>query len=134
MTKLLLSFILFISVSAFLPACAVRTPDTVHTEKQASREARIDALLQGYRRSIEELSARTSSAAAAGRTDFKEALDKLDRSHREAVQLLRKLREATNTAWSGVNDELQASLDRLKQAYEHARDIPPAQARPGEDR
>ena len=106
-----------------LPACAGRTPDTVHTEKQSTRETRIDSLLKDIRKRLDGLNANVAASADSGRADVKTAIDELNRNHREAAENLQKLRDATNTTWSGVNDELQRSLDRLKETYERSKGI-----------
>ena len=113
-----------------LPACASRTPDTVHTEKQSAREARIDALLQDVRRRLDAVNATAERSGEIGRAEVKAAIDELNRNHREAMEKLQKLRDATNTTWGGVNDELQRSLDRLKQAYERTKNVLPGDPGP----
>jgi len=110
---------------ALLPACAGRTPDTVHTEKQSSRESRIDALLQDIRRRLDAVNASVERSGEIGRAEVKSAIDELNQNHREAAEKLQKLRDSTNTTWGGVNDELQQSLDRLKQTYERTKNILP---------
>lgn len=120
MKNLLVPAAVIISLS-LLPACAGRTPDTVHTEKQSSREARIETLLKDIRKRLDGLNAAVAASSESGRADVKAAVDELNRNHREAAENLQKLRDATNTTWGGVNDELQRSLDRFKATYERSK-------------
>lgn len=123
--------LLLLSPGFLIASCGGRhTPDTVHTAKQSEREKRIEDLLQEYRKRIDELNMRTAQASESAHAELRTALEDLRKKHQEAAERLQKLRDATNTAWGDVNDELQGSLDRLKQALDRVRTGPEQQQAP----
>jgi Skp family chaperone for outer membrane proteins len=97
---------------------AEAVPGDAKAHSQYTQE--LDAALATFQKKVDELAAKTKSAAATGKDKLDAALAKLEQETQEAKAKLAELRAASGEKWQSLKTETASLMSRLHRAYDAA--------------
>jgi len=101
-------------------APALAAAATYEKKQKQEYEARLEAILNGYRQRIEELKNKAKSLAPTTKEGSPDIIATLDAKSDAVTAILNRLKLASLKTWQDLKPEIHAALDDLETSYDKA--------------